>query len=207
MTTSADTPRRRSVVVPLLAATACILTGLVLLQPVETPADDRTARPAAQQRTHDPAPEDSDPATGGEESTVPDDKGSDPRTALTGVPVAGDGRAGDRAVQRVLDRASTPNLARSTERELVELATQIWKAEVTGKNRARWPGYFTDQPLRSPFRHVRIQAAIARATDLKDNRVEVRLVWAGARDSSPVEDGRLGQVVLTHDQGRWLPVR
>ncbi|MDI3390057.1 hypothetical protein QIS99_28265 [Streptomyces sp. B-S-A8] len=121
--------------------------------------------------------------------------------------MAGDGPAGDRAVQRVLNRASTPNLDRRTEKELIDLASRIWKAEVTGQNRAQWPDYFTDKPLRSPLRDVRIQAAIARATDDKDHRVEVRLVWAGARESGPVEDGRLGQVVLTRYQDNWRPVR
>ncbi|MFJ3714110.1 MULTISPECIES: hypothetical protein [unclassified Streptomyces] len=124
----------------------------------------------------------------------------------SGVPVAGDGPGGDRAIQDVLDRSSPRDLEPALERRLVALATRVWKADVTGTGRSQWPAYFSDpSPPRAPYTHVRVQAAIARQG--AGGRVRVDLVWAGAGPSGEAADGRPARVLLHKTDSTWEPLR
>ncbi|MEU4898553.1 hypothetical protein AB0B12_39215 [Streptomyces sp. NPDC044780] len=122
------------------------------------------------------------------------------------LPPPGDGPAGDAAVQHALDRSSPPDLAPQTERRLVQLGRAVWTAEVTGRGRQRWPGYFLEAEVR-PYRRFRIQAAIARRAT--GGRVVVHLVWAGASPSGTGDvDNRTARVFLTREgSSRWTPTR
>ncbi|MDN3059397.1 hypothetical protein PH213_33655 [Streptomyces sp. SRF1] len=122
------------------------------------------------------------------------------------LPPPGDGPAGDAAVQRALDGSSSPDLSPQAERRLVQLGRAVWTAEVTGRGRQRWPGYFPDAEVR-PYRRFRIQAAIARRAG--GRRVVVHLVWAGASPSgSDDADSRTARVFLTREgDSRWTPTR
>lgn len=132
-------------------------------------------------------------------------------SALAGVPVLGDGPAGDAAVQHLLDRVSAPNLPRAVERHLVQLGVSVWEADVTGRGRERWPQYFKAAGAagggRSAYREVRVQAGIARR--VAGGRVEVRLVWSATDPSGDRRDGRLARLVfrsIPHHPSRWEPV-
>ncbi|MGR3938455.1 hypothetical protein [Streptomyces sp. BRA346] len=82
----------------------------------------------------------------------------------------------------------------------------MWTAEVTGHGRERWPGYFPDDHPVRPYRHFRIQAAVA--SRMNDHQVVVHLVWAGASGSGFL-DNRTARVLLTPAKGgsRWVPSR
>ncbi|MGW2748440.1 hypothetical protein [Streptomyces sp. NPDC001450] len=91
--------------------------------------------------------------------------------------------------------------------KLVDLASRIWRAEATGIGREKWPDYFGDEPLRAPYRDVRIQAGIARTVGSSPDRARVRLVWAGVDPAGDEEDGRLAQVVFIRHNSAWHPIR
>ncbi|MFI2620527.1 hypothetical protein [Streptomyces sp. NPDC018584] len=110
-------------------------------------------------------------------------------------------------MQALLDRSSPRDLPRAREKELVALASRIWRADITGAERTRWPEYFTGAPLRAAYRKVRIQAGIARTADSHTGRVRVRLVWAGTTPAGQKQDGRLAQILLDRRGAVWRPVR
>lgn len=201
------TAKRPSVLWPLLTAAVCILVGLALLNPGTDPDTPRrgTAGPANQAMDNT----DSQPAPrsdlGPRKAPLP----SAPSAAQKPgeVPVPGEGPAGDHAVQTLLDQSSPRDLPRSRERELVALASRIWRADITGAERTRWPKYFTGAPLRAAYRNVRIQAGIARTADGRTDRVRVRLVWAGTTPAGQKHDGRLAQIFLDRRGAVWRPVR
>ncbi|MFD9824420.1 hypothetical protein ACFWW0_37130, partial [Streptomyces violascens] len=127
--------------------------------------------------------------------------------------VAGDGPGGDAAIQQLLDASQPADVPPGLERELVDLAGRIWRAETTGQGRSQWPGYFTDPaPPHSPYTGVRIQAGIARKTT--GGQVQVHLVWAGTNPSGEAAGGRLAVIVLRPSPALaptattpWEPVR
>lgn len=131
----------------------------------------------------------------------------DPALPPTGVPVPGEGPDGDHAVQRLLERAAPSDLPRAQQRRLVNLASRILRAEATGKGRENWPTYFPRQPLRAPYRDVRIQAATARRDDGNADRVRVRLVWAGTDPAGQAQDGRPARILLIRHNTAWEPTR
>ncbi len=91
-------------------------------------------------------------------------------------------------------------------RDAVALAEQVWRADVTGAGRVRWPRYFSaTAPARHLYTRVRIQAGIARRTDA--GRVVVHLVWAGADPSGQYREGRTARVLLARTDHGWEPVR
>lgn len=122
------------------------------------------------------------------------------------VPVAGDGPGADAAIQQVLERSSPADLPPAVEGETVALAKRVWRADVTGTGRARWPRYFSaTAPARHLYTRVRIQAGIARQAG--PGRVVVHLVWAGSDRFGHYREGRTARVLLARiDQG-WEPVR
>ncbi|MEV6699231.1 hypothetical protein AB0M68_18930 [Streptomyces sp. NPDC051453] len=104
-----------------------------------------------------------------------------------------------------MDSSSPADLPLAQEKHLVALASRIWKAEVTGAGRQEWPAYFSDRSLRAAYRDVRIQAGIARTAP--DDRVRVRLVWAGTDPAGQNEDGRTAQMLFTRHNNAWRPLR
>ncbi|MFF4282890.1 hypothetical protein ACFY0Z_29430 [Streptomyces kronopolitis] len=120
----------------------------------------------------------------------------------------GDGAAGDRAVQRLLERSSPTDLPRGEEQRLVHLATEVWTADVTGRGRGRWPGYFLSPRAagsHASYQQVRVQAGIARKAG--GGRVQVQLVWAGTGPAGDQRDGRLARLLFRILSHRWEPVR
>ncbi|MBL1120265.1 hypothetical protein JK364_49445 [Streptomyces sp. 110] len=202
---------RRSVLAMLSTASVLALAGGVLLGQGNSGGNEAPAQPSTRS-----SPQKSAPASAGSpavprRSTGPTLRAHGPRreAAPTGhevLPPPGDGPAGNTAVQRALDRSSPPDLSRQAERRLVQLGSAVWTAEVTGRGRQRWPDYFTGTEVR-PYRHFRIQAAIARRA--AGGRVVVQLVWAGASPSGTDDiDNRTAQVFLTRNGGsRWTPSR
>ncbi|GGO59071.1 hypothetical protein [Streptomyces lasiicapitis] len=202
MNANPDTPKSSSARWPLLAAAVCALIGLVLLLPADGP--NTSPRNAAAPTR--PAPIAAD---GTSEKTTPapePDTGSK-APATDDIPVPGDGPGGDHAVQHLLDRSSPTDLPRRTEKQLVALASRVWTAEITGAERSQWPAYFAEQPLRAPYRDVRIQAGIARSAGGRPDRARVRLVWAGTDPAGQAQDGRPAHVLLARHNSRWEPIR
>ncbi|MET7930589.1 hypothetical protein ABZT43_43245 [Streptomyces sp. NPDC005349] len=201
MNTNTTTAPSPSALKPLLAATACALLGLLLLRPVapdEQPPATRAAAPARR----DPS---STPTSSPADTRRPERVTATPPSTGAEVPVAGDGPAGDHAVQRLMDSSSPADLPRALEKHLVALASRIWKAEFTGAGRQEWPAYFSHRQLRAAYRNVRIQAGIARSAP--DHRVAVRLVWAGTDPAGQNEDGRTAQMLFTRHNNAWRPHR
>ncbi|MFE6164062.1 hypothetical protein ACFQ7F_34685 [Streptomyces sp. NPDC056486] len=208
MNTNSST-RKPTYVLPLLAGAACVLLGLALLRPDTAPRTGDVANNKAPATTATPHPTrataSSTPAA--EHSPKPSKEPTRTVQPSTDAMVPGDGPAGDYAVQQLLDRASPADLPRAQEKELVTLASRIWRAETTGRDRGQWPKYFGDQALRAPYQDVRIQAGIARTASGDTDRVRVRLVWAGTDPSGREEDGRSAQVLLELHSGDWEPTR
>ncbi|MFD8339269.1 hypothetical protein ACFV42_42600 [Streptomyces solisilvae] len=201
----------------LSAASVLALAGGVLLGQGNSGGNEVPAQPGARSSLQKSAPPSAGSptaprrSTGSRRAMGPTLRTHGPRreAAPTGhevLPPPGEGAAGDAAIQRALDRSSPPDLSRQSERYLVELGCAVWTAEVTGRGRQRWPDYFTGAEVR-PYRHFRIQAAIARRAT--SGRVVVQLVWAGASPSGTAAiDNRMARVFLTPDGGsRWTPSR
>ncbi|MFC8295591.1 hypothetical protein ACFUJ0_14205 [Streptomyces sp. NPDC057242] len=178
---------------------------------LSAPAGERTAgeppvpasSPAAQPSVRTDASRQAPPAP-----RTPTPKPSpDLESVPSGIPVSGDGPGGDYAIQRLLDRTTPADLPPALERRLTTLATRVWVAETTGTGRETWPGYFTGMELRSSYRDVRVQAAIARRAGGRDDQVLARLVWAGAGALGTFQDGRPAQVRLELHHNGWEPVR
>jgi len=130
-----------------------------------------------------------------------------PQPLPSGLPLSGEGPAGDAAIQHVLDGSSPADLPPPTARQLVDLAVRIWLAETTGAGREHWPSYFTDATLRASYRDVRVQAAIARRGHGPGERATVRLVWAGTSASGETQDGRPATVLFERHRDSWVPLR
>lgn len=176
-----------------------------------TPAEPRdssvppapTTEPPAASATADPART----VTPRDDPSRSPARADEPEPVASGIPVSGDGPDGDYAVQRRLDQSTPADLQPALERRLVSLATRVWIAETTGTGRRTWPRYFTDASLRAPYYDVRVQAAIARRADGRDDQAVVRLVWAGAGASGDFQDGRPSQVRFALHHNVWEPVR
>ncbi|MFE4687265.1 hypothetical protein ACFRNJ_41910 [Streptomyces sp. NPDC056721] len=202
MNTNTPTTPSASALKPLLGAAACVLLAILLLRPAAPDEQPPAARAAAPATTHpDPGSTPASPTA----TSRPERASATPSSSAAEVPVAGDGPAGDHAVQRLMDSSSPADLPRAQEKHLVALASRIWKAEVTGAGRQEWPSYFSDRQLRAAYRDVRIQAGIARTAP--HHRVSVRLVWAGTDPAGQNEDGRTAQVLFTRHNNAWQPLR
>ncbi|AVZ70923.1 hypothetical protein SLUN_00190 [Streptomyces lunaelactis] len=109
-------------------------------------------------------------------------------------------------MQQMLTRSWPADLAPALERQLVRDASRIWRADVTGADRDKWPRYFShNRPGRAAFTRVRIQAGIARADT--PGRAQVHLVWAGADPSGELRDGRTAVIRFSRADTRWEPIR
>ncbi|WP_372350894.1 hypothetical protein [Streptomyces sp. KL116D] len=137
--------------------------------------------------------------------------GPSPETEL---PPRGEGVAGDRAIQQLLDRAWPADLPAEQARPLVTLGRTVLLADLTGLHRAEFPTAFPTAAatgtavVRPAFSRIRIQAAIARRDPAVPGRAIVHLVWAGADRGGTYTDGRLTDLTFRHAPGddRWTPL-
>jgi hypothetical protein len=131
--------------------------------------------------------------------------------AAVELPPRGDGRAGDRQIQEVLERSWPADFPKRQAADLVAVGRAVLIADVTGLGRGRFPTAFRDHsgPLVAPaFSRVRIQAAIARKDTTTPGQAIVHLVWAGADRGGTYTDGRLADLTFRHRQGdaAWTPL-
>ncbi|MFE2991469.1 hypothetical protein [Streptomyces sp. NPDC059262] len=131
--------------------------------------------------------------------------------AAVELPPRGEGRAGDRPIQEVLERSWPADLPKRQAADLVTVGRAVLIADVTGVGRDRFPTAFPARggPVVAPaFSRVRIQAAIARKDTTAKGRAVVHLVWAGADRGGTYTDGRLADLTFRHRQGdaAWTPL-
>ncbi|MEU9263261.1 hypothetical protein AB0D68_33095 [Streptomyces sp. NPDC048212] len=198
-----------------LAATGCAL--VVYAMPTSTGSGPATARssspPAFETQSPTPTPVGGPAADAGPpEATSPAEPvhGSAPPSAPGReevLPEPGAGPRADPLVQRALERAVPGDLAPADERQLTVLGRAVWLAEVTGADRAKWPGYFPAAGMTSGYSRVRIQGLIARRDTEHQADAVVHLVWAGADPSGTFLDGRTATLRFTHQAGTWIPLR
>lgn len=127
------------------------------------------------------------------------------------MPPRGEGRAGDRQIQEVLERSWPADLPKRQAADLVAVGRAVLIADVTGVGRDRFPTAFRGHsgPVVAPaFSRVRIQAAIARKDTTTKGQAVVHLVWAGADRGGTYTDGRLADLTFRHRQGdaAWTPL-
>ncbi|WP_152648472.1 hypothetical protein [Streptacidiphilus anmyonensis] len=170
--------------------------GAATKAPVATaPAAAATSSPAA------PTP----PVAPATEAGSTDTAAARPSALPTNVLAPDDGPGGDHLVQAMLDAHSPHNLPPRVEQRLDQLGRAVWLADVTGRSRDQWPGYFTTSGT-SGYSGVRIQAASAHATG--PGRATVTLIWAGTSPAGDPEVGLPGTVALVkRGDGAWEPVR
>lgn len=197
-----------------LAATGCAL--VVYAMPTSTGSGPATARSSSP-----PAFETQGPTTpvGGPAADAGPPEAMSPAEPVHGsappsapgreevLPEPGAGPRADPLVQRALERAVPGDLAPADERQLTVLGRAVWLAEVTGADRAKWPGYFPAAGMTSGYSRVRIQGLIARRDTEHQADAVVHLVWAGADPSGTFLDGRTATLRFTRQAGTWIPLR
>lgn len=197
-----------------LAATGCAL--VVYAMPTSTgsaPATAHSSSPPAFEMQDPTIPVNGPAADAGpREATSPAEPvhGSAPPSAPGQeevLPEPGAGPRADPLVQRALERAVPADLAPADEWQLTVLGRAAWLAEVTGADRAKWPGYFPVPGMTSGYSRVRIQGLIARRDTEHQADAVVHLVWAGADPSGTFLDGRTATLRFTRQAGTWIPLR
>ncbi|OEV09934.1 hypothetical protein AN218_19875 [Streptomyces nanshensis] len=114
------------------------------------------------------------------------------------MPVAGDGRRADAAIQRILEKAAPHGkVAAGVQRRAVQAAWSAWRSKVGGAATAR---------DRYRFTRMRLRAGIARTT-AGHGRLVVHLVWAGADPRGEYRDDRTARMPVKKVHGRWKGVR
>ncbi|MGP4001714.1 hypothetical protein [Streptomyces sp. 8N706] len=170
-------------------AAALAVSGYLLLQSAHsTPqdADAHAPRPVEQPSRHTATS--AAPAPARQRAARP------PQVELP--PPPGEGPAGDRVIQHLLDRSWPPDLSRADEEELLVLGRAVLRADATGTGRGQWPTYFTGKAGGHTFIGFRIQAAIARREG-SERRAVVHLVWAGSDRGGDFRDGRTSTLHFT----------
>ena len=143
------------------------------------------------------------------------DRTGSPATAPAGLeplPPHGEGKAGDPAIQQVLERAWPADLPADDERQLLTTGRALLRADATGIGRAKWPDVFggSGQAVAPAFAtaRFRIQAAIARR-DGSPTKAVVHLVWAGTDRGGTYTDGRVTDLFFTRTikkgEPTWTP--
>ncbi|MFI6340714.1 hypothetical protein [Streptomyces sp. NPDC050535] len=131
---------------------------------------------------------------------------------MSALPPHGEGVAGDRAIQQLLEAAWPADLPADDERDLRAAGAVLLRADATGVGRAKWPGLFdsTEQVIAPAFatERFRVQAVIARR-DGPAGRVVVHLVWAGIDRGGTYTDGRITDWYFTpttrNGGPAWIP--
>ncbi|MFF8868117.1 hypothetical protein ACF08B_39475 [Streptomyces sp. NPDC015139] len=131
-----------------------------------------------------------------------------PSAPLVRLPPHGEGPAGDRAIQRVLEAAWPADLTVGDERQLLAAGRDLLRADATGIGRARWPAVFgpRGRAVAPAFAAVgfRVQAAVARR-DGAPGRAVVHLVWAGTDRGGTFTDGRVTDLHFTRTTTKGVP--
>ncbi|MGP3777047.1 hypothetical protein ACTWJ8_40065 (plasmid) [Streptomyces sp. SDT5-1] len=170
-------------------------------QPRPHTASPRTASASAAGRsTTSPAPQD---AVRGTASASPSGRESE-------LPPRGEGRAGDKAIQQVLEKAWPADLPTGQAKTLLAAGRRVLIADATGVGQDAFPTAFPDAGggvVAPAFTRVRVQAAIARQDGSRPGRAVVHLVWAGADRGGTYTDGRITDIRFRHEQGdsAWQP--
>ncbi|MER5638222.1 hypothetical protein ABT095_14835 [Kitasatospora sp. NPDC002227] len=207
------------VLVPAACSALLLALALTLLSPGTEPAPSGHRTPAATATAtaaEQPVPEATPgaglpPAPAAAPTVAATASSPTPTAAATasampsGAPAAADGPAADPAIEAAFVRDHPGNLPSADAAVVRTLAQEVWTAETTGADRAKWPQYFppTPVPLR-PYTQVRVQAVTAR-TD--GDRVRVELLWAGADPSGDFQASRPGVLYLTRTATGWEPTR
>lgn len=201
----------------LLALTAALtaVAAMLLLPAVaanDTARPKEATRPAVTDGSSAEAPGGQRAPTGLRSSAQPARTAQETKSAqAVELPPRGEGRAGDRQIQELLERSWPADLPKRRASDLVAAARAVLIADVTGVGRDRYPTAFPtrDEPLIAPaFSRVRIQAAIARKDTTVKGQAVVHLVWAGADRGGTYTDGRLADLTFRHSQGdtAWEPL-
>jgi hypothetical protein len=85
----------------------------------------------------------------------------------------------DSYLQQVLEQTQPADLSSALEQRLVAVAGQVLLADLTGRGRSAFPGYFGGRSATAAWRSVRIQAGIAQRRPGSSTEVDAHLVYAG----------------------------
>ncbi|MFB8087920.1 hypothetical protein [Streptomyces sp. NPDC055992] len=205
MTSSAE----RSGLIMLSMSAVLSVVGVVLLWPdMSGSGSTDAARPPAASST--PAPTTARP-------TLPASPKPDPKPTTTSPspsPSAthspdGDALAGeisDALLQRSLEQSRQANIPPTLEKRLIDLGGKVLLADVTGKGRKAYPGYFKGLPATDRWQKCRIRAGVAERYDNRSDAALIHLVWAGTSPEGERDDRRPATVLLVRDvEGTWAP--
>ncbi|WP_052391168.1 hypothetical protein [Streptomyces sp. NRRL B-24484] len=215
---------KHHVLLPAAGAALLLAAGLALLAPgtpnrtAAHPGNDSTpsaatslipagtASTAPGTEAAAPPPDSAPPPTSaGPASAVPQE------AMPSGIAAAGDGPAGDRALQTAYTRDHPSDLPPDLARQLADLAGQVWLAETTGTGRDRWPDYFPAAQGAGRvylYTDVRIQAVAVHTEGGDPARARADLLWVGTSPIGDYGDHRPATVHLARTpNGTWEPQR
>ncbi|MFD9685236.1 hypothetical protein ACFXPX_05045 [Kitasatospora sp. NPDC059146] len=215
---------------PELGAIALLAGGLALLLPAApAPHHPAAGAPVASAPADAPAGTADTGAPAPPPAPVPEPTRAEPRPAATpnsaapspsaastvvpsGVAAAGDGPAGDPAIQAGFAKAHPSDLAPPDADALAALGRDVWLAETTGAGREKWPQYFSPGPGASApyfYSGVRIQAAAAHSDPAVPGGARVDLLWTGTSPTGDYGDRRPATVTFTRTRTStgWEPTR
>ncbi|MGW7067081.1 hypothetical protein ACWGII_18675 [Streptomyces sp. NPDC054855] len=185
----------------LACSLALAICGYLLLDGGQSTTSSGVAAgssPRSQEPPHPPSqPSQNTPALRPSVSSTPPPPTPPPR---------GEGRAADRQIQQLLEKAWPADLPAAQERQLRRKGARLLYADATGVGRDRFPDIFGKRPAQqvaSAFSRFRIQAAIARK-DKRPARAEravVHLVWAAADRGGTYSDGRVSDLSFHRPKG------
>ncbi|NEB78973.1 hypothetical protein G3I40_27690 [Streptomyces sp. SID14478] len=129
------------------------------------------------------------------------------------MPPRGEGRAGDRAIQQLLEQSWPADLSAAQAKQLLDTAAKVLRADATGLGQDAFPSAFPSAAhsgaVSPAFTRIRIQAAIARQDPARPGQTLAHLVWAAADRGGTYTDGRLADIPFTHRTGdatAWTPL-
>lgn len=195
----------------LLAAGGFILLSTPTSEPTSTPGTAaHPASPDAAPHTDTPRPYASQPP---DPSPVAASSSPPPTAPASEPPPHGEGPAGDKAIQHLLENSWPPDLPHGQARQLLKAGRSLLRADATGIGRSAWPTVFDRQEqaqVAPAFARFRIQAAIARKDDAQRGRAVVHLVWAAADRGGTYTDGRVSDLTFTSTTTKgatkWTPL-
>ncbi|MFD5633638.1 hypothetical protein ACFWJM_05770 [Streptomyces sp. NPDC127077] len=191
---SPRSPRPLLFIAVLLAAIGVFILLLPTdSSPPATASPGRSLSPRPSHLLPLPVPSTASIRAGGGKSTIARRQGEP--AGSTALPPHGEGVAGDRAIQQVLEKAWPADLSPADEQQLRTQGAALLRADATGVGRAIWPGVFEDldQVVAPAFAtaRFRVQAVIARRDGGAVDRAVVHLVWAGVDRGGTFTDGRI----------------
>ncbi|MFN2506261.1 MAG: hypothetical protein ABR540_18950 [Acidimicrobiales bacterium] len=89
--------------------------------------------------------------------------------------------------------------------ELAALGVAVLEADVTGRGRERWPGYWPPGPFRPCCAAIKVHAAGARSDAGRPDRAIVRVLWSAERLVGERIRPRETAVPLQLREGTWVP--